>query len=379
MSKIERARRNEGAADLECVRTRGASIDRAFVKELAELDDAPAISILCPLDSHRPGNAQDPIVLSQLRDRAVEDVEQVLSGSAAASLIARIDEAVGAIDLQHPNRGVAVFVSANVCRVIGLDAPVGPHVVVGRRLSIRDLVTTLSRTKPARVVVLSQAKTRCVDIIGGDATEHLDDGFPVEVAPPTEADAPHGDFPMSEREHAEATKFTFRAVDRALGAIQRHGWRQLVIVGTERDLAYFDEVTRERETVVGHIAGNHERDTPDELARLVRAVIEDVQARECERACGEAREAIGTHALSGIANVWSAARSGRGQRLLVEDGYCYPSRVSGTLTAAPDAKDGAFDAVSDTVEEVIRHDGDVVGVPPQSLADLGYIAMLTRY
>jgi hypothetical protein len=78
--------------------------------------------------------------------------------------------------------------------------------------------------------------------------------------------------------------------------------------------------------------------------------------------------------------VWSAARSGRGQRLLVEDGYCYPSRVvSGTLTAAPDAKDGAFDAVSDTVEEVIRHDGDVVVVPPQSLADLGHIAMLTRY
>jgi hypothetical protein len=356
-------------------------MDRAYVKQLAELEEEPAISILCPLDSRRPGNAQDAIVLTKLRDSAVEGVERLLGGPAAASLIARIDDAVASIDLQHPNRGVAIFVSANVSRVIGLDAPVGPRLVVGKRFSIRDLVTAMLRSRRARIIVLSKAKTRCVDIAGADAVERFDFGFPVEVSPPTEADTPHGDFPLSEREHAEATKFTFRAVEHALRALQRRGSRQLVIVGTERDLAYFDEVTDQRAQIVGHVAGNHERDTPDALARLVQPALEDHERREQERACGEVREAIGAHALSGIAEVWPAARSGRGHRLLVEDGYCYPARVvAGTLTAAvPGVEVGSFDAASDTVEEVIRHDGDVLVVPSGSLADLGHIALLTRH
>ena len=189
-------------------------MDRATVKQLAQLKEVPAISILCPLDARRPGGAQDSAVLAKLRDRAVENVNRVLHGRAAASLIERIDEAVGSVDLHHPTQGVAVLVSPNVSRVIGLDAPVGPHVVVGERFAIRDLVTAMLRIKCARIVVLSLAKTRCIDLTGDHAVERTDFGFPVEVVPPTEADAPHGDFPLSEREHAEAAKFVFRAVDR---------------------------------------------------------------------------------------------------------------------------------------------------------------------
>jgi Bacterial archaeo-eukaryotic release factor family 3 len=358
-------------------------MDVASVKELAGLDDEPAVSILCPLDPRRPGNARDATVLAQLRDDAVERLEHRLHGPAGGALIDRIHDAVDSVDLRHPTRGVAVFVSANVSRVIGLELPVGPHVVVGERFAIRELVTALLRTRPARIVVLSQAKTRCIDIKGDDATERLDCGFPVEVVPPTEADTPHGDFPLSEREHSEAVKFTFRAVEHALRALQHRGTHQLVIVGTERDLAYFNDVTEQHANIVGHVAGNYERATPDQLARLVQPVLEAHEQRAHALACNEARDGIGTHALSGIAEVWAAARSGRGRRLLVEDGYCYPARViAGELTSAPEEDLGSvrtFDAASDTVDEVVRHDGDVVVVPPGSIADLGHIALLTRW
>jgi hypothetical protein len=355
-------------------------MDGGTVKQLAQLKEEPAVSILCPLDAHRPGNVQDPAVLAVLRDRAVENVNRVLHGRAAASLIARIDEALGSVDLQHPSLGVAVLVSPNVSHVIALDAPVGPHVVVGERFAIRDLVTAMLRRKCARIVVLSLAKTRCIDLTGDDALERLDFGFPVEVVPPTEADAPHGDFPLSEHEHAEAAKFVFRAVDRSLGALQQHDRRPLVLVGTERDLAYFDEVTEHGAHVVGRVPRNHERDTPDELAQLVQPTLEEHEWREQQHVCDEAREAIGTHAVSGIADTWLAARAGRGHRLVVEDGYRFPAHlVAETLTAAPDGEASSFDAAADTVEEVVRHDGDVVVVPAGSLADLGHVALLTRY
>ncbi|HEY5011625.1 MAG TPA: hypothetical protein VIK61_02840, partial [Acidimicrobiia bacterium] len=164
-------------------------MDRETVKRLAQLREEPAVSILCPLDARRPGNAQDPVVLAALRDRAVENVYRVLQGRAATSLIARIDEVIGSVDMQHPSQGIAVLVSPNVSRVIALDIPVGPHVVVGERFAIRDLVTAMRRSWRARILVLSFAKTRCIDLTGDDAVERLDFGFPVDVVPPTEADA----------------------------------------------------------------------------------------------------------------------------------------------------------------------------------------------
>jgi hypothetical protein len=352
----------------------------ATVKHLAEFSEAPAISILCPLDPLQPGNAHDAAVLARLRDEAVDDVARVLSGAAAANLVDRIDEAIGSVDLEHPSRGVAVLVSPNLSRVIEFAAPIGPGVIDGERFAIRELVTAMLRSRSARIIVLSLAKSRCIDVVGDDATERLDFGFPVEVVPPTEADTPHRDFPLSEHEHAEAAKFVFRAVDTAVGEVQKHRHRPLVIVGTDRDVAYFLEVTGHRGDIVGQVPRSHERDTPDQLAQLARPLLVEHERREQERLHDEAREAIGTRAVSGISDVWSAARAGRGRQLVVEDGYRYPAHVvAGALKAAPEGTTGSFDAVSEALEEVVRHNGDVVVVPAGTFADLGHIALFTRY
>jgi hypothetical protein len=354
-------------------------MDHETVKQLAQLREEPAVSILCPFDIRRPGNAHDPAAIRELRDRAVEKVESLLQGPAAASLIERIDAALGSIDLHHPSPGVAVLTSPNLSRVIALDVSVEPTVVVGERFAIRDLVAAMARGVRARVLLLSQETSRCLDLTGASVVERLEFGFPVDVVPPTEADTPHHDFPLDEHEHAEAAKFVFRAVNHALTALERHDRRPLVLVGAERNLAYFDEVADHRANVIGRVHGNHQRDTPDEIAHLVQPVLADHERHQQRDACDEAREAIGTRAVSGITDTWLAARAGRGHRLIVEDGYRFPARlVEGSLEAAPDTTESS-DAVEDIVEEVILHDGDVVVVPAGSLTDLAHIALLTRY
>ncbi len=153
-----------------------------------------------------------------------------------------------------------------------------------------------------------------------------------------------------------------------------------MFVGTERDLAYADEAIDPRSHVVGRVHGNYERDTPEELARLVRPVLEANESESRMAACVEAREAIGTNAVSGIVDAWRAARDGRGRRLIVEHGYHAPSSIVGEgLEAASSDRQDSFDAVTDVIEEVIRHGGDVIVVPDGELHDLGRIALLTRY
>jgi hypothetical protein len=353
-------------------------MDHQALKELAQVQ-GPAVSILCPLETRRAGNEHDSLVLRELRDRAVKEVEASLHERGAASLIERIDDALGSIDLQHPTEGVAILVSPTVSRVIALDTYVEPKVVIGERFAIRDLISASSRSPRARIIVLSQAKSRCVDLTGTEIVERVDSGFPVDIEPPTEADTPHRDFPLDEHEHAEAAKFVFRAVDHALAALEHADPRPVVLVGEERDLAYFGEVTHLRERVIGRVHGNHQRGTPDEIARLVRPVLEEHQLRRQIDASDEVREAIDSRAVCGIADTWLAALAGRGHRLVVEDGYRFPALVvDGVLEAAP-ADHDAFDAVARTVEEVIRRDGDVVAVPAGSLEDLEHIALLIRF
>jgi hypothetical protein len=350
------------------------------VEQLAELQGKPAVTILCPLDAHRPGNPVDPAVLDGLRDRAEELVQARLSDDAASLIVARIDDALSALDFDHPAPGVAIFVSPDLSRVIPLGWSVDPEVVVGERFAIRGLLQALQHRPSARVVVLSQAKSRCIDLNGAQASERLDFGFPVEVQPPVEDDTPHRDFPLGEREHAEAAKFVFRAVDRALDALQHRDERPLVVLGAERDLAYFDEITAHRADVIGHLHGDYERESAGNVADLVQPVLDTHQHDEQQRACMSAREAIGSRAVAGIVDTWTAARAGRGHQLLVEDEFRYPARVvDDALQPAADNDSEAFDAVEETVEEVVRHGGDVLMIPPDVLVDVGRVVLVTRY
>jgi hypothetical protein len=355
-------------------------MNKGTVEELARVRGVPAVSILCPLDVQHPGNPHDPTVLTELRDRAKEQLDADVSGRVASSIVSRIDDALSALDLEHPSPGVAIFVSPDVSRIIPLDSPVGPEVVVGERFAIRGLLKALQQRPRARVVVLSQAKTRCIDLDGALASERLDFGFPLEVEPPVEADTPQRDFPLDEHEHDEAAKFVFRAVDHALGGLQHRDGRPLVLLGAERDLAYFDEITTQRTHIIGRLHGNYERKTAGAIADLVQPVLDAHELEQQQQACTDVREAIGSCAVAGIAEAWAAARAGRGHRLVVEDAFRYPARVVGEmLEPARDNDPGAKDAVEDTIEEVVRHGGDVVGVPGDSLADVGRIALVTRY
>jgi len=347
--------------------------------ELAQASGTPAVTILCPLDAHHPGNPHDPAVLTDLRNRAEAGVRAYLSGREASSMLSRIDEALRALDLEHPTQGVALFVSPDVSRHIRLDVSVDPEVVVGERFAIRGLLQALQNRPRARVVVLSQARTRCIDLNGNHAVERLEFGFPVEIEPPVEADTPHRDFPLDEHEHAEAAKFVFRAVDHALDELQRRDERPIVLLGVERDLAYFHEITARWAQVVGCLHGDYERQTAAAISDLAQPVLDAHQLEQQQRACADVREAIGRRAVAGVVATWTAARAGRGHQLVVEDTFRYPARVvDDTLEAAQDDA-GAIDAIEDTVEEVVRHGGDVLVVPGDSLADVGRIALITRY
>ena len=350
------------------------------VSALADRRGSPSVSILCPLDARRPGNDADPLTIAALREQAIERLRTVTDDATASAVVARVDAALSSVDLAHPPLGIAVFVSPDVERVVELDVPVDPEVVVAERFAVGGLLKALSHRECARVLVLSLASTRCVDISGDAVVERRDGGFPVEVEAPVEADTPHGDYPLAEQEHAEAEKFVFRAVDRAVESLQDIDRRPLVLVAAPRELASFVELTRHGADVVASVHGSYEREPADVIAALVRPELDAARLAADRRRCDEVQEAIGTGAVAGVSDAWAAARVGRGHELLLEDGFRTTARrVDDHLVEAAADEPGAFDAVEDTVEEVVRHGGTVRFVPAGSLAEAGRVVLVTRY
>jgi len=352
----------------------------ATLEELAAAT-GPCVSVVCPLDHLSPGNPHDTQTLAELRDAAARELQgRRPDRDTTARVLQNLDDAFASIDRAHPGNAVAIFAGVDIGTVTPLMTATNPRVVVGDRFALSELAGDAATIVSVRVLVLSLAQSRCIDLSGAAAHERHDAGFPVKVEAPTREETPHRDFALDEHEHAEAARFVLRAVDAALEKVHEADPRPLVLVGAERDLSYWDEVSGSSARVVGRVHGNYEWAGANEIAALVRPALASSRHARDEAAANEVREKLTNGAVCGIADVWAAARTGRGHRLVVEQAYHFDGRLDADrLQPATREAPDSFDAVDDAVREQICHDGEVEVVDEGVLADLGRIAMVLRY
>jgi Bacterial archaeo-eukaryotic release factor family 3 len=344
-------------------------MDISDIKKLAEVHGNPAVSILCRLDRHRPGNLEDPRRLDALRKAAIDAVLKIHDQGEVEPVLTRLDDAVDSVDLAHPSDAVAILVTAEESHVLALPFPVFSRVVVDDTFATRDLVTGAGQALRARVLVLAAERARCFEVTGHALREVHGHGFPLHVSPPVQEDTPHRDLPIGEHEHAEAHRYVLRAVDAALTELQARDHRPIVVVAPVRELAYFDEVTRFAKDIIGRVHGNHVEDSVTGIERVVEPALAAELARRSEDAVRRANEAVGKGAATGFGKVAAAARAGRGHELIVDE----------DLHLEMAANEGPDDPVDEVIEAVLTHDGKVTTVPRGALADHGGIVLILRY
>src|SRR5262249_22763445 len=145
--------------------------------------------------------------------------------------------------------------------------------MIDETFATRDLVYAFNRASPYRVLVLSH-NTRLYDAWTTVLDEHRKP-FPMAHRGPGGATKlPGGQGINRSAVRDEAHRKFFRSVDDAVAALQKSNPLPLVLVGVERNLAFYQEVTRQAGVLVGMLAGNHERTAPSALGKLVWPVFE---------------------------------------------------------------------------------------------------------
>jgi hypothetical protein len=182
----------------------------------------------------------------------------------------------------------------------------------------------------------------------------------------------------------ESHRQFFRQVDEALAAIQKDDHLPVVVVGVDRYLAFYQEVTKDPDAIVGVVAGSHDNPNPAALGKLVWPVFKAGATLRRTRALARLGEAVSVNRhASGIIQVWRACFEKRCQILLVETGFEYPADLSpegdrllpysGRGAAALD------DAVDEAIEKVIADGGEVFFYDPGVLDLHQRIAAVLRY
>lgn len=347
-------------------------ITRAALQGYQAHRDYPSVSILTPTHRTAPANKQDPIRVKNLVRKATQRLLEEFTKREAATVLDNLERLVKAVDWEHTLDGLALFASRRESLSVSLPFRVKPRAMIDETFATRDLVYAFNRASPYRVLVLGHT-VRLYDAWTTVLDEHRTKPFPMTHRGPGGASRlPGGKGINRSGVRDDAVRTFFSTVDAAVAALHKDAPLPLVVVGVERNLAFYREVTKHGAALVGMLAGNHEETEPSALGKLVWPIFQAGNTLQRTAALAQLDEAVSAqrHA-SGIDQVWRAVVGGKCRTLLVEKDFKHPADLdAGGLQLLPYTGSGPAaldDAVDEAIERTLARGGDVYFYDPGTL------------
>lgn len=346
----------------------------------------PAVTITLPTHRSAPENRQDPIRVKNLVEQATNRLLGEFNKREIEVLVARLQALAESIEYRNTLDGLALFVTHEFSQLVYLPFSLKERVAVDDTFFLRDLVFAMNRTPRYWVLALSEKPTRLFDATRENLVEITEGGFPLTHTRPGGEESLPGGFGVQKSAYRdERHRQFFRDIDSALKPFLADDPLPLAVVGVDRYLSFYNEVSNHKDAVITTLTGSHDKTSAHELGKLVWPLVKASLAEERRQVLSELDKAIGERKfVSTVGEVWRAAHEGRGRLLLVEEDFHYPARVdsSGTqISAAEDveAPDVMDDAVDEIITAVLEKQGKVVFIENGQLQEHRRIALILRY
>lgn len=361
-------------------------MNRQDIKILQSLRGYPSLTITLPTHRTSPDNRQDPIRVRNLVAQATERLLSEFSRREIAPLLQRLDELAGQLDYRNMLDGLALYVSKEYGQIFFLPFTLPERVVVDESFLTRDLVYALHRTPRYWVLALSEQPTRLFEGTRDTLVEITAGAFPMTHEGPGGAAPLPGGFGVRKSAYRdEQHRQFFRKVDDELGKVLADDPLPLAVVGVDRHLSFFNELTAHQSAIKTTLTGSHDKTSAHELAKLVWPLVQANMEGRIRLSLDDLGAAIkGQRYASGIGEAWRLAHEGRGRTLLVEEDYHYPATVDATNLRLIPAEDATApgvmdDAVDELIELVMSQGGEAVFVHNGDLEQHQRIALILRY
>jgi hypothetical protein len=356
------------------------------IQLIQQIKGFPAVTITLPTQRTSPENQQDVIRVKNLVKQAVDRLLGEFTKREVEPLILRLDNLAKSIDYSRTLDGLALFVNSDFARMVYLPFALKERVVMDDSFYTRDLIFAMNRTPRYWVLALSEKPTRLYEGTKDILIELEEGGFPlVHTGPGGEQSLPGGFGVKKSAYRDEYHRKFFRQVDEALKPLLVKDPLPLAVIGVDRFLAFFDEVTSHKNAIIATLAGSHDKTSAYELGQLIWPVVKAKITEERQQVLGTLEKAIGEKKYTAnLDEIWHAAKEGRARILLVEEDFHYPARFDSKTKHLipvddPTAADVMDDAVDEIIEMVLKNQGQVVFLDNGQLAEHQHIALILRY
>jgi hypothetical protein len=322
--------------------------------------------------------------------RAVEKIESQLMEQYprdhALPVLEKLRRTIGTLNYNTHKKSVAIFVSPLVEKVYYLDIAVEEKIVVDSSFEIRDLVYSKKQVIQYLLLLLSAEESKMY--LGNCSSFLLIKSNVPDNVHAYENDVPEkvGKFsdPLARKE-VMLDKFLMH-MDQGLDLILKAYPLPVFVLGTERVLGHFKQLTHHEKNIVDYVHGNFLDATEPDIRAAMKPYLGNWQKVRQTDLLNRIRAAADEKKLStGVREAWKAS-SGRNNRLLVvEKGFTYPARRAsepGSIYRETVHDNNPFyikDAVDDVMEKVLAGGGDVEFVDDGVLKEYGHIALIRYY
>ena len=360
-------------------------LNHADLQQLVEYEnhEHPVLSVYLNVDPRQRSVEQYRLALRNLLDRAegahAKDIEKIQSY----------------VELGFNRQGCGLIMFSCVHDQFwwaqSVQPPVNDKAFVSFRPYVRPIAVLLDTYERYGVIQVDQAGARLYLFHMGvlEAAEgHLGEDVKVHRAGGWSA-------PRLQRREIEHARQNLQAAAELAESFYREAdTRRLILAGTEKNVARFQELLshRLRTMVVGHFPANANA-TPTEIRDEALRIAKQAEVAEANALADRVITAAhkGGNGLLGLAETLTAVQSGRAQHIVVLADYVRPAYrfvdsgyVLLELSKENELASGRVQSLPDAVDSVIRRAmaqgiGVTIMEKHEGLAEAGKIGALTRY
>jgi hypothetical protein len=346
----------------------------------------PAVSIILPFEPVMSLKTELAHQLKIIQEKVERELIKNYPADKAVPVIVKLQNLIHHLNYNTRKKALAIFVSPVVEKVFYLDIEVNEKVIIDESFEIRDLIYNKKQIIQYLVFLVSAELSKmylgnCSKfiLIKSNLPENLDDCE-------TGLSERTGNFSDPEKlKEVRMDKFLHH-LDQDLELILKAYPLPVFVLGTDKALGHFRNITRNEQSLVQFIPGNYLHTPESEIREIMAPYTRHWQEMKEKALLLQIQQAMSENKLEyGIRQVWKAASQKRGRLLLVEKNFIYPAHQGAepeSISRADFSLNNPFyikDAVDDVMEKVLEAGGDIEFVGDDLLKAFGRIALIRYY
>ncbi|WP_026898252.1 baeRF3 domain-containing protein [Daejeonella oryzae] len=354
------------------------------------------VSVIVPTHRLSPERRADQLEVEKAIKKAKDLLTSKFKNSDIKQLQQSLDDLFESIDFTKNLEGLGIYVSPKINRAVHFPFPVEEKIMVAHKFEMRELLYYSSYEQSYMVLLLSEKGLKLFEGSWDELNEIEDQNFPKEYVEEYDYSTPSRGTSFAgqaqlksfekDKGELESIRFKdfFKSADELLTEYLKPD-KALILMGVEKELAWFEKITKHSQNIINKIQGSYNYSNPKELSDIVWPVMREHLDQEKELLIKEYSEKIGEEmGVSGIQDIWQSAQEGKAFKLLVEKDYRCPGYVDTDeyllYLDQPETPHKVLDdAVDELIELVLQKNGQVYFTENNQLKDFGRMLLITRY